>query len=320
LVDFTYLPNPLQSRKEISEEDALTLTEGYLTTTDGIRVFFQKAGTGPDAVIVPNAAYMFDDFKHLAEHRTVIFYDLRNRGRSDAITDASKLKGGVHNDVADLEAVRAYFDLARVSLLAHSYVGFVVALYAMRYPEHVNRVVQIGPSQPLPAKQYPPHLQGADAASAVANAKMMELQKEGPAGDPEEFGKKMWALMKPLYVANPEDAHKITWSVDHLPNESLIRLMTYFTQYLSPSIQTTNLTPQDFAKAGMPVLTIHGARDRHAPYGGGRDWASFLPDARLVTVEGGAHLPWIESPEKVFGSIDVFLDGRWPETAERLQP
>jgi pimeloyl-ACP methyl ester carboxylesterase len=190
LVDFTYLPNRLQSWKEISEEDALSLTEGYLTRTDGIRLFFQKVGTGPDTVIIPNAAYMFDDFNRLADHRTVIFYDLRNRGRSDAITDASKLKGGVHNDVANLEAVRAYFDLDRVSQLAHSYVGFVVALYAMVYPQHVNRVVQIGPSQPLPRKQYPPHLQGADAISAEANAKLMELQKEGPAGDPEGIREK----------------------------------------------------------------------------------------------------------------------------------
>jgi hypothetical protein len=75
LVDFTYLPNPLQSGKGISEEEALTLTEGYLTTTGGIRLFFQKVGRGPDAVIIPNAAYMFDGFKHLAEDR--IFLDGR---------------------------------------------------------------------------------------------------------------------------------------------------------------------------------------------------------------------------------------------------
>jgi proline iminopeptidase len=255
---------------------------------------------------------MFDDFKHLAKHRTVIFYDLRNRGRSDAVTEASKLSGGVHNDVADLEAVRAHFDIASVSLLAHSYVGFVLALYAMKYPQHVNRVVQIGPAQPL-AKQYPPELTGADTILAETNKKLLQLQQIGPAGDPEEFGRQMWALMKPLYVTNPEDAGKITWSVAHLPNESFVRLMTYFGQYLFPSIQNTKLTPADFAKANMPFLIIHGTRDRQAPYGGGRDWASLLPNARLVTVEGGAHLPWIESPEKVFGSIDAFLDGAQPQ-------
>jgi pimeloyl-ACP methyl ester carboxylesterase len=41
-----------------------------------------------------------------------------------------------------------------------------------------------------------------------------------------------------------------------------------------------------------------------------------LPNARLVTVENAAHVPWIEAPEKVFGSIETFLDGAWPEAAE----
>jgi len=43
-----------------------------------------------------------------------------------------------------------------------------------------------------------------------------------------------------------------------------------------------------------------------------------LPNARLLTVENAAHAPWIEAPDKVFGAIDTFLDGTWPEAAEKL--
>src|SRR5262249_7321898 len=159
---------------------------------------------------------------------------------------------------------------------------------------------QIGAVQPLPGKKYPPDLRGADAILAETNSKLMELQKEGPAGDPEAFGRKMWSLMKPLYVANPEDVVKIRWSVEHLANESFNRLMTYYASYLLPSIENTTLTADDFARANMPVLTVHGTRDRQAPYGGARDWVAMLPNARLVTIEGAAHLPWIESPKRVF--------------------
>jgi proline iminopeptidase len=293
-------------------------TEGYLTTTDGIRLFHQKLGTGGNTVVVPNATYMFDDFKYLAEDRTVVFYDLRNRGRSDAVTDASKLKGGIHNDVADLEAVRQHFGADKIDVIGHSYLGFVVAFYAMKHPDHARRVIQIGTAQPFAGKQYPPHLTGADATAAEINAKLMELQKEGPAGDPEGFGARVWALMRQLYVTNPADAGKINWSVAHLPNESLLKLMTYYSEYLLPSMQSIQLTPADFARANMPILTIHGTRDRHAPYGGGRDWALMLPEARLITVENAAHLPWIEAPDQVFGSIRTFLDGAWPDAAERV--
>jgi pimeloyl-ACP methyl ester carboxylesterase len=295
-----------------------TLSEGYITTQDGIRLFFQKAGSGPGTVIILNAAYLFDDFKYLADDHTLIAYDLRNRCRSSPVTDPSKLKGGVHNDVEDLETIRRHFDVSPVDLIGHSYLGYVAGLYAMKYPEHVHRVVQIGPSQPFSGKQYPPDLMGADAVMAETYAKMAELQKQGPGADPEEFGKKMWSFMRTLYVVDPADAVKITWSVAHLPNESLINLMKHFNEYIMPSMQATNLTSQDFAKVTMPVLTVHGRRDRHAPYGGGRDWALALPDARLLTIENAAHIPWIEAPQTVFGSVRSFLDGVWPAGADKL--
>jgi pimeloyl-ACP methyl ester carboxylesterase len=72
------------------------------------------------------------------------------------------------------------------------------------------------------------------------------------------------------------------------------------------------------AKITMPVLVIHGTKDRNAPYGGGREWAMSLPDARLVTVEGAAHVSWADDPIAVFGSIREFLRGNWPLTAEKV--
>ena len=51
--------------------------EGYVTTKDGVRLFYQKIGDGPRIVIIPNAVYLFNSFKYLAKDRTAIFYDLR---------------------------------------------------------------------------------------------------------------------------------------------------------------------------------------------------------------------------------------------------
>jgi len=296
----------------------MATSEGYVTTEDGVRLFFQKMGSGPRTVVIPNAAYMFNDFKYLAADRTVIFYDLRNRGRSESVTDASKLKGGVLLDVEDLETIRRHFGIHPVDVIGHSYLGMVVALYAMKYSAHVNRVVQIGPVQPFLGKQYPTYLTGADPTMTEVSGKLAQLQKEGPSGDPKEFGRKIWSLMRLLYVTDPADADKITWAVADLPNESFLNVMKHYSENLLPSMQSLNLTAEDIAKVQSPVLTIHGTRDRQAPYGGGREWALTLPDARLVTVENAAHLPWIESPEKVFGSIKTFLDGAWPDAAQQV--
>jgi hypothetical protein len=38
-----------------------------------------------------------------------------------------------------------------------------------------------------------------------------------------------------------------------------------------------------------------------------------------VTVENAGHAPWIEAPEKVFGAIETFLGGAWPETARSVK-
>jgi pimeloyl-ACP methyl ester carboxylesterase len=291
--------------------------EGYATTSDGVRLFYREFGSAPNVVIIPNAVHMIDSFKHLAANRTLIFFDLRNRGASDSVSDSAKLKRGVHHDVDDLEAVRQHFGMDRVDVIGHSYVGLTVILYEMKYPAHVRRVVQIGPVQPHAATQYPNHLTGADATLADFMSRLAKLQMEPPPEDPREGCRKFWELVRMLYVVNAADAAKIHWSPCDFPNE--VGFMKHWIENLLPSIHALDLTPDDISKVEAPVLTIHGTRDRQAPYGSGREWSMILPDARLLTVENAAHVPWIEAPELVFGSIETFLDGAWPKAAEQVK-
>ena len=291
--------------------------EGYVTTEDGVRLFFQKLGNGPHAVIIPNAIHMFDSFKHLADKRTVIFFDLRNRGASDSVTDRAKLARGIHQDVDDVETIRRHFAVDQAELIGHSYVGLMVILYALKYPAHVRRLVQIGPAQPRAGTLYPAHLTGADATLAAFLGNLGKLQSEKPPEDPQEACRKFWALVRTLMVANPVDADNIQWTPCDSPNE--VGFMKHWTENILPSINSLRLTPEDLSRVTAPVLTIHGTRDRQSPYGAGREWALMLPNARLVTVENAAHVPWIEAPETVFGSIESFLDGAWPDVAEEVK-
>jgi pimeloyl-ACP methyl ester carboxylesterase len=94
--------------------------------------------------------------------------------------------------------------------------------------------------------------------------------------------------------------------------------MSHFRSNIMPTLQSLNIGAADYAKVTMPVLTIHGTKDRNAPYGGGLDWARSLPDAQLLAVDDAAHVPWIEAPELVFGSIKTFLNGSWPESTRKV--
>ena len=166
-------------------------TEGHIKMQDGVRLFFEKVGNGPQTIVILNGFTLFDDFKYLQEGRTVVSLDLRNRGRSDFIEYASKLQLGIQQDI-DLRSIL-------------------------------------------------------------------------------------------------------------------------------PSMQRVSLTPEEIGVVKSPVLTIHGTKDRSAPYGGGREWALLLPNARLLTIEGVAHAPWIESPDEVLGPIQTFFDGSWPDRAQKVE-
>src|SRR5438445_8095388 len=158
--------------------------EGYVTTHDGVRLWFHTVGSGAQVVVVPNGIVLLDDFSVLADRRTLVFYDVRNRGLSDTVTDPAKLARGIHNDVDDLDAVRRHFGLDRLNLIGHSYMGLMVILYAMKYPAHVDRIVQIGAMAPDQSKQYPPV---EDDVLRNTFAKLAELQKDRASYDPIEF-------------------------------------------------------------------------------------------------------------------------------------
>jgi pimeloyl-ACP methyl ester carboxylesterase len=204
-----------------------------------------------------------------------------------------------------------------MDLIGHSYMGLVVALYAMKHTDRVGRVVQIGSVAPDYAKQYPAHLTNTDATLGEVLARLGELNKERHAHDPKEFCRKFWSVLRVLYVVDAADAHRLKWEPCDLPNE--MNFMKQWNEHILPSVRDLNLTAKEISKAKVPFLVIHGRKDRSSSYGGGRDWALRLPDARLVTVDNAAHVPWIEDPDRVFGEIETFLGGAWPETAEKVE-
>jgi len=108
-------------------------------------------------------------------------------------------------------------------------------------------------------------------------------------------------------VGDPANAGKLE-SVCSLPNEWPTNLARHLFHHFG-SMSGFDLTPAQVAAVRQPVLTIHGTRDRNAPYGAGREWAANLPNARLVTVEGAAHQVWVDRPE-VVAQIREFFEGR----------
>jgi pimeloyl-ACP methyl ester carboxylesterase len=285
----------------------------HVVTSDGLRL---AVITAPDGcrLLVPNGACFSGDLAAVWVRHPPLVYDLRNRGASDPVPDASRLSRGVLNDVDDLEAVRRTAGLDTVDLMAHSYVGVVAMRYAIAHPARVRRVVLLGPAPPDPAADPTPP---PDATMQRVFARLGQFQTAPPAGDAEARCRAFWDVLAEIYVADPALASRVAgWGRCELPNER--GFMAYWTAHVQPSLGRDTPTDADLTRVTCPVLVVHGTADRSAPYNGGRAWARRLPNARLLTVDGAAHAPWIERPA-VVTAVAEFLDGKWPALATPLQ-
>ncbi len=298
----------------------VTIEEGYVAAPDGVRLYFQKVGTSPQVVILPSRLFTFPEFEWLGKHYTLITYDMRNRGRSDLVVDESKIT--FEQDVADLETIRRHFGVERMALIGYSYLGKIVVLYALEHPERVERIIQFGPVAPDFGTEYESeYVFQDDPVEPEARAKLRALRSEENyhLTHPREYCEEEWRVVqRPTLVGDPARIDRVRISVCDMPNEWPILQVRHLRAHFEESGMKF-VTPLDrVRKLATPVLTIHGTRDRNAPYGAGREWAYLLPNGRLLTVEGAAHHAFGEAREVVMPAVLVFLRGAWPAGAARV--
>jgi proline iminopeptidase len=76
--------------------------EGFITTSDGVRLFYKVVGSGAETLVAVHGGpgnslnSILPDLEPLAKNRTVIYYDQRGNGRSDLIKDREKLSISKH--------------------------------------------------------------------------------------------------------------------------------------------------------------------------------------------------------------------------------
>lgn len=282
-----------------------------LRTDDGADLFYRCVGSGGEAVVVLGGSLLDQELLPLVAGRELIFYDTRGRGRSDPIRDPSRL--GIERELEDLEQLRAHLRLERFSLVGWSVLGAVVALYALRHPERVARILQICPIPP----RARPHM-AADAAARArrrdpdAERHLDALREAGlPGRDPAAFCRAWYAAFLPTIVGEPA-----RWTCVRVPCELPNEHPDPLAQVggaLFASLGDWDWR-EDLARLPVPVLTMAGERDTF-PLAGAREWAHTLPDGRLLVMEGAGHAPFAESPERFLAAAESFLSGGWPQAS-----
>lgn len=291
-------------------------SEGFAFVRPGLHLYYRILGEGPETVVVPNANWLGELLHPLAEARRLIFYDPRSRGRSSAVTDGRHLS--LEEDVADLEAIRRYFGLDRMSLLGASYHAAITALYALESPERVERMLLVCPITPRTPGEWVQELPSPEALIHPPGIpRLEEMRREGvDETDPVAFCR-AWFLYFLLPALMGELGAATRFPLDDVcsfPNEWPQRTMPLYFEHILPKMGRWDFRPR-LPALKAPLLVIQGTDDV-VPVEASREWAAHAGNGRFLLVKGAGHHPYIERPREFFPAADSFLKGTWPQGAE----
>lgn len=285
---------------------------GYVTMPDGTRLFYTTLGDGPDVVCILAGFYFEESLAPIADGRTFVLLHQRGRGRSELAEGAV---AGFTDEAADLDVVRAELGVERWSVVGWSYMGLVAVSYALDHADSVERVVHLcslGPEAASYADEMPALQAKGLARVDPADLELInKMQADGVMdSDPVAFAKHYGRVICSMQIANRDAFDRMEiGSFAEWPNEWLWR---------GRDARRASMQAWDERKRlpqlNVPMLVVHSSEDL-IPYRAARDMAALAGNARLLSIDGSGHWPWLERPDVLLPALDAFLAGRWPDGA-----
>ncbi len=301
--------------------------EGYFVTPDNVRIFYKIEGHGSETLVAVHGGpgnsleSIRADFEPLSKGRRVIYYDQRGQGRSELISDGTKL--GYEQHVADLEALRVHFKLDKMTLIGNSWGGLLISLYAVAHPDRVERMVLDSAASPLKGfiddmddeisrrmkRLYKPEQLAHNSAIGKPDAWLK-------AKDPVAVCREFYMTVLRVYTYSQTLDGNFKGDVCAGGPES-VRQQPTTRAHVWRSLGDFNLMPK-LGVVKAPVLVIHGAADV-IPLKSSEFWAFGYPNARLLVIEKAGHIGQVEAPEIFFPAIETFLKGSFPAAAKTIK-
>jgi pimeloyl-ACP methyl ester carboxylesterase len=245
----------------------------FATTSDGVRIAYAAVGEGPPVVIVLGWFTHLESglsspgrnpfVPTLLEGHQVVMYDGRGFGLSDRGLDDYSLEARVR----DLEAVVDALGLERFGIVALSAGGSAAIAFAALHPERVSRLYLYGTFVRM----------SEESRSQIRS--LVPLVRSSWGQDNPAFRQVFTSLFMP--------------EADE------------FTMRLFNDMQRVAATPSDAAafldtlvdvdarayapRVKAPTLVSHLRGDAIVPFESGREVASLIPGARLLSIEGKNH-------------------------------
>ncbi|MFZ4115489.1 MAG: alpha/beta fold hydrolase [Chthoniobacterales bacterium] len=286
-------------------------TEQGFIKVPGELLYFQRFGvphTKTPPIIVLHGgpgmdqSYLLPQMLELAKDHEVIFYDQRGSGKSS--THAVDTEGmNMKRFVQDLEAIRKYFSLKKMTLLGHSWGGLLAVEYTIVHPLHVDALILLD-SVPMTLNGVKTFDQRCAYRLTKVQTSLDQLQNSVPfqRGDPETV-EKFYYLIFQTYCAKKDDAAKITLHFSQATAHNAPKIEKIFGENFFN--KPYDLRPQ-LHRFNIPVLIIQGDQDP-IPVTTALETKDALPHSTLLILTNCGHFPYVEQPQKCFQAIKEFL-------------
>ncbi|MDH5379301.1 MAG: alpha/beta fold hydrolase [Cyclobacteriaceae bacterium] len=281
-------------------------TEGFLEI-NGSPVFYKAIGSGPPIIVIHggpllNHSYMISHFEQLAKDYTLIFYDQRLCGQSSIEVDLKTFR--LDGFVQDIELLRKALDLEHISILGHSWGGFLAMKYAIAFPDNLDALIL---SNSMPGNYK--HWRQEEEVIAKRNSPEDSLKRQEIISTPFTMGAKAITSLillsyKNLFY-NPllVDSLQLNLTDDYMDRSKIFNR-------LGPEINNYDLY-SDLKNVNTPTLVIYGDTEPAASISAPLLVAT-IPNSELVVLKDCGHFPFIEQPQNYFQKIKEFLSFQVP--------
>jgi len=258
----------------------------------GTPLFVINGGPGVDHTYMHSTLHPTSALDELAQDRPIIFYDQRGVGKSPALKAGQSCT--IADQVDDLEALRANLGYERISLLGHSFGGYLAMAYAARYPERIERLIICDSAAPkasdtifLFEKVFP-----------ETNERMEAITITDEATKKASF---MYYLSMLFYSPKNRDAY--------LAKVTTINANTHISDTLWKDMEKLDFTPE-LPKFRFPTLVITGRFDMNVAPSVAYKIHKAISGSRFVVFEHSGHLPFYEEQESFVRLVKGFLSGK----------
>ena len=278
-----------------------------LTTADGRRLAYRRAGSGPTLVCHgggPGFSSLYlGNVGGLDEHLELVLLDPRGTGGSDRPADPRAY--AIDDYADDVEELREHLGLERIDLLGHSHGGVVAMAYAARYPERVGHLIlastlarwapeqESAMNEAMAAHEAEPWYEDALAA--------LQAEQAGDFSSDEELGELAMREF-PFYFAHFGEKEQTYLDTlrDETPNADTLLLFN------KEIFESFDLRPE-LDRITAPTLVVTGELDFITGPVCAAEISAGIADVKTEILPRTGHFVFVESPEAFGQTLLGFL-------------